>query len=208
MIIDEHTEGLPVALASALGGPPPAVEAALRARLVAAAEREGLVDVSYRTIDSPFGPLLLAATPAGLVRVAFEREGHDAVLAELAAAVSPRVLRSPMRTEGVARQLEEYFSGRRRRFDVAVDLQLVRGFRRTVIAHLGAIAYGETESYATVARAVGNPAAVRAVGTACARNPVPVVVPCHRVVRGDGTIGQYLGGTEAKATLLALEAAP
>ena len=157
-------------------------------------------------MDSPIGPLLLAATPAGLVRVAFEREDHDAVLAQLAADISPRILHSGRRTDDAARELDEYFAGRRRDFDVPVDLQLVHGFRRAVISHLSDIAYGATESYATVAAAAGSPAAVRAVGTACAHNPVPIVVPCHRVIRSDGAIGQYLGGVEAKAMLLALEA--
>jgi methylated-DNA-[protein]-cysteine S-methyltransferase len=129
------------------------------------------------------------------------------VLAELAADISPRILHSRRRTDAVARELDEYFAGTRRRFDVPVDLQLVHGFRRAVIAHLSDIAYGATETYAAVAIAAGSPAAVRAVGTACAHNPVPVVVPCHRVVRSDGTIGQYLGGVEVKAALLALEGA-
>lgn len=181
-------------------------EEELCSRLAAEAEREGLLDVSYRTMDSPFGPLLLAASPEGLVRVAFEVEGHDAVLGQLASAISPRILRSPRRTDDVARQLDEYFAGRRRHFEVPLDLQLVRGFRRAVISHLRDIAYGTTESYAAVARAAGNPAAVRAAGSACAHNPIPVVVPCHRVVRSDGTIGRYLGGTEMKAALLTMEA--
>ena len=181
--------------------------ARLRARLVDDADRNGLLDLSYRTMDSPLGRLLLAATPDGLVRVAFERENHDAVLTELATAISPRILHASRVVDAVARQLDEYFAGRRRRFDVPVDLQLARGFRRTVLMHLQAIPYGSTESYAVVARAAGSPAAVRAVGSACATNPVPLVVPCHRVVRSDGTIGQYRGGTEAKHTLLAMEAA-
>ena len=179
----------------------------LRARLATTAERDGLLDVAYRSIDSPLGSLLLAATPAGLVRVAFEREDHDAVLASLAEIVSPRVLRAPQRTDAVARQLDEYFAGARRTFDVAVDLQLVHGFRRDVIDQLRRIAYGTTQSYAAIAAATGHPRAVRAVGSACAHNPVPVVVPCHRVVRSDGSIGQYLGGIDAKEALLALEAA-
>lgn len=180
----------------------------LRSRLAEQADQDGLLDIAYRTMDSPIGSLLLAATPEGLVRVAFELEDHDAVLAQLVIAVSPRVLRSGRRTDDAARQLDEYFTGRRRAFDVSIDLQLVRGFRRSVISHLSEIAYGSTESYATVAKAVGNPAAVRAVGTACSHNPIPVVVPCHRVVRSDGTIGQYLGGVDAKAALLAMEASP
>lgn len=180
---------------------------ALRARLAERAEQEDLLDLAYQVVDSPIGPLLLAATPAGLVRVAFEGEDHGAVLARLADSVSPRILRSGRRTDDVARQLDEYFAGRRRRFEVPLDLQLVRGFRRAVITHLADIAYGSTESYAAVARATGNPSAVRAVGSACSHNPVPVILPCHRVVRADGTLGQYLGGTPAKATLLAIEAA-
>jgi methylated-DNA-[protein]-cysteine S-methyltransferase len=187
---------------------PPATAAdvdRLRGRLADRAEREGLLDVAYRTVDSPFGPLLVAATDAGVVRVAFEREGHDAVLASLASALSPRMLQSGRRTDDVARQLEEYFAGRRRAFDVAVDLQLAHGFRRQVLSHLRDIAYGSTESYATVAAAAGNPKAVRAAGSACSHNPIPVVVPCHRVVRSDGTLGQYGGGAEMKAALLAME---
>jgi len=181
--------------------------ARLRARLADQADDDGLLDVSYRTMDSPIGPLLLAATPAGLVRVAFERENHDAVLVELATAVSPRVLRSPRRVDDVARQLDEYFAERRRSFDVPVDLQLSKGFRRAVLAHLLEIPYGGRESYTVVARAAGNPRAVRAAGSACATNPIPLVVPCHRVVRTDGTYGQYRGGPEAKHMLLTMEAA-
>ncbi len=179
----------------------------LRARLAAEAERRALLDVAYRIIDSPVGGLLLAATSEGLVRVAFDCEDHDSVLARLAVQISPRILGSSGRLDAVARQLDEYFAGRRRRFEVAVDLRLARGFRRTVLDHLVEIPYGSTASYASIAAFSGSPAAVRAVGTACGHNPVPVVIPCHRVVRSDGTIGQYLGGTEAKHTLLAIEGA-
>ena len=144
--------------------------AALRARLAIDADAAGLLDVACRTVDSPFGPLLIAVTDAGVARVAFEREDHERVLAHLATDISPRILRE-------------------------------------VLEHLRAIAYGRTESYAEVARAAGRPAAVRAAASACSHNPVPVVVPCHRVVRSDGSIGQYLGGPEMKAALLAMEAA-
>jgi methylated-DNA-[protein]-cysteine S-methyltransferase len=178
----------------------------LRADLAARAERAGVLDVAYCTHDSPLGALLLAATPEGLVRVAFAREDHDGVLESLARAISPRVLWAPRRLDGVVRQLDEYFAGTRRAFDVPVDLRLASGFRRAVLTHLRTIPFGHTESYAGVARAAGSPRAVRAVGTACATNPVPLVVPCHRVVRSDGSIGQYRGGTEAKRALLALEA--
>lgn len=183
------------------------VPARLHARLVTEAERGGLLDVAYRTIDTPVGALLLAATEQGLVRVAYAREDHDAVLAGLAGAVSPRILAAPRRLDAAAHQLDEYFAGRRTAFDLALDLRLSRGFRRTVLAHLPEIGYGHTESYAQVAVAAGNPRAVRAVGSACATNPLPVVVPCHRVVRSDGSVGGYVGGPEVKRALLGLEAA-
>ena len=180
---------------------------ALRSRLTERAEREDLVDVAYCVVDSPIGPLLVAASSTGLVRVAFQSEGHDAVLDQLAAQISPRIMTMPARTDDVARQLDEYFAGRRHEFDLPLDLQLVSGFRRTVISHLPDIAYGSTASYKAVAAMAGNPTAVRAVGSACSHNPVPVVVPCHRVVRSDGSIGNYLGGVDAKAALIALESA-
>ncbi len=177
----------------------------LHARLVAEAEAEGLLDVAYRTVDSPVGALLLAGTGEGLVRVAFDREGHDEVLAMLSERVSSRILRAPGRLDPVARQIEEYFAGSRREFDVPLDRRLSSGFRRAVLAHLSDIGYGHTESYAQVAAAAGSPKAVRAVGSACATNPIPVVVPCHRVVRSDGSSGGYRGGPEAKRWLLDLE---
>ncbi|WGW12101.1 methylated-DNA--[protein]-cysteine S-methyltransferase [Saxibacter everestensis] len=181
--------------------------ARLHARLSGEAGPAGLLDVAYTTIDSPVGELLLAATERGLVRVAYAREDHAAVLAKLADKVSPRILRAPRRLETVVRQFDEYFSGRRKSFDLDVDLQLASGFRREVLAHLNDIDYGHTASYAVVAALAGNPGAVRAVGTACGKNPVPVVVPCHRVVRSDGSEGGYVGGPVAKHTLLTLEAA-
>ena len=191
----------------AMSVPTPAHLAALHARLATRAEEDGVLDVSYRTVDSPFGPLLVAATGDGVVRVAFEREDHEAVLDHLAREVSPRILRSGRRTDEAARQLDEYFAARRRAFDLPVDLRLVHGFRRSVISHLPDIAYGSTASYAAVASSAGNPNAARAVGSACSHNPLPVVLPCHRVVRSDGSLGQYLGGAQVKAALLAMEAA-
>lgn len=179
----------------------------LRDRLSAAAAPAGLLDVAYRTLDTPVGTLLLAATPVGLVRVAFDVEDHDTVLARLADQLSPRILRSPARLDPVARQIDEYFAKRRTDFDVPVDLSLTDGFRRSVIEHLRDIDYGRRESYAQVAAAIGSPRAVRAVGSACAHNPLPVVIPCHRVVRSDGSTGQYVGGPRAKSALLDLEAA-
>ncbi|MGV8978617.1 MAG: methylated-DNA--[protein]-cysteine S-methyltransferase [Cellulomonas sp.] len=179
----------------------------LHARLEGAADGAGALDVAYRTLDTAVGTLLLAATGRGLLRVAFAAEDHDVVLASIAARVSPRILHAPARLDDVARQLGEYFEGRRREFDLPLDLSLTTGFRRTVLTQLREIEYGRTASYAAVAVAAGSPRAVRAVGSACATNPLPVVVPCHRVVRSDGTIGQYLGGTDTKRALLRLESA-
>jgi methylated-DNA-[protein]-cysteine S-methyltransferase len=184
-----------------------AAQRRLHTRLVAAAEKAGVLDVAYRTIDTPVGTLLLAATDNGLVRVAYASEDHDLVLQQLADRVSPRVLRASARLDSPARELDEYFAGRRDRFDLRLDFQLSRGFRRTVLSHLTEIGYGTTASYAAVAAAAGNPKAVRAAATACATNPLPVVVPCHRVVRSDGSIGGYAGGTDVKKALLALEGA-
>jgi methylated-DNA-[protein]-cysteine S-methyltransferase len=181
--------------------------AMLRERLAAAADREGLLDVAYRTFDSPVGPLLLAATEQGLVRVAFAGEGHDAVLQALADKISPRVLHAPARLDAATRELAEYFAGQRRRFDLPLDWRLSAGFRRTVLSHLPEIGYGHTASYAAAAALAGRPKAIRAAATACATNPLPVVVPCHRVVLSDGRIGNYRGGPEAKRILLTLEEA-
>lgn len=179
----------------------------LHARLVAAAADEGILDVAYRTLDTPLGTLLLAATEEGLVRIAFSRQDHHAVLAMLEAQISPRVLRAPRRLDRVARELDEYFVGRRETFDIALDLRLAQGFRRQVLDRLRDIGYGSTASYSAVAQAAGNPKASRAVGSACRTNPLPIVVPCHRVVRADGMPGEYAGGAHAKKRLLALEAA-
>jgi methylated-DNA-[protein]-cysteine S-methyltransferase len=179
----------------------------LRNRLGLAAEAEGLLDVAFTTIDSPVGPLLLAATPHGLVRVAYDVEDHDRVLDTLSQRISPRVLRAPRRLDAAARELDEYFGGRRRVFDLPLDLSLSQGFRQLVQRYLPGIGYGQTRTYGQVAELVGNPRAVRAVGTACATNPLPVVVPCHRVLRADGAVGGYIGGPDAKKALLRLEAA-
>jgi methylated-DNA-[protein]-cysteine S-methyltransferase len=178
----------------------------LHARLERDAQAGCLLDIAYRTMDSALGPLLLAATPVGLLRVAFANEDRDSVLQNLSERISPRVLESRARLDPFARQLDEYFIGRRHRFDVALDWSLSQGFRRTVLEHLNAeIDYGDTASYATLARLSGSPKAVRAVGTACATNPIPIFVPCHRVIRSDGTVGAYRGGPAAKRVLLDLE---
>jgi methylated-DNA-[protein]-cysteine S-methyltransferase len=189
---------------------PDATEADLRRlhdRLADGAAAQGILDVAYRTLDTPVGTLLLAATETGLIRVAYQSEGHEEVLAALAARISPRILHAPRRLDVAARELGEYFAGRRRGFDLPLDFSLSRGFRRLVLDHLSDIAYGHTASYAAVAAAAGNPRAVRAAATACATNPLPVVVPCHRVVRSDGSVGGYVGGPAAKQALLRLEAA-
>ncbi len=187
-------------------GPTEETVSGLARDLARHADAASLLDIAIREVDSPYGTLLVAATDLGVVRVAFEREGFDAVLSELAERISPRILPSTRRTEGASRQLGEYFDGTRHRFDVPIDLQLVSGFRRQVVEALNHIDYGRTASYREVAIGVGNPGAVRAVGSACSHNPVPVILPCHRVVRSDGTIGNYLGGTETKRALLTMEA--
>ncbi len=179
----------------------------LRDRLAAAAGDAGILDVAYRTTDTPVGSLLLAATGQGLVRVAYAIQDHDAVLDQLAIKVSPRVLRAPARLDAAAREIDEYFAGRRTRFDLPLDLRLCTGFRRLIVSRLPGVGYGTTASYAALAAAAGRPRAVRAAGTACAANPLPVVMPCHRVVRSDGSLGGYAGGAEAKRILLTLEGA-
>jgi methylated-DNA-[protein]-cysteine S-methyltransferase len=179
----------------------------LEAALASKAQHEGILDIAYRTMDTPVGPLLLAATGQGLVKIAYAVQDHTAVLQYLSDTVSPRILQAPARLDEAARQIEEYFAGRRTRFDLPLDWRLSRGFRRDVLHHLAQIDYGSTQSYAQVALASGSPRAVRAVGTACATNPLPVIVPCHRVVRSDGSAGQYVGGKDAKHLLLTLETA-
>ena len=199
--MNHHTDLFPTP------APEPDTLARLHRQLEEAAEREGLLDVAYRTVDSPVGQLLLAATPRGLVRIAYDTEDHDRVLETLAGRLSPRVLRAPKRLDAAAWELEEYFGGRRRAFGLPLDLSLSRGFRLLVQQNLPSIGYGQTRSYRQIAELVGNPKAVRAVGSACATNPLPVVLPCHRVLRSDGTPGGYVGGPDAKLTLLNLEAA-
>lgn len=202
----DFTELLPAGFDPSSFGPGE-VPKGLRERLVARATAEHSLDVVYRVVDSPVGSLLLAATEAGLVRVAYAAQDHDSVLADLARRIGPRVLRTAAGLDEVVGQLDAYFAGSRSSVDVPLDLRLAHGFRRQVLDHLRAIPAGRTETYAEVARSAGSPRAVRAVGSACASNPVPIVVPCHRVVRTDGSMGGYVGGSEAKAWLLAREAA-
>jgi methylated-DNA-[protein]-cysteine S-methyltransferase len=170
------------------------------------ADAESLVDVGWVVEDTPVGPLTLAATPAGVVRIGFG--GGERVLEELASEVSPRVVRLPGRLDEVRRELEEYFAGRRRRFDVPVDRRLSRGYRRTVLEALSReVPYGHTVSYQELAERTGNPKASRAVGSAMATNPIPIVVPCHRVLRTGGALGGYGGGLDTKVWLLRHEGA-
>lgn len=160
--------------------------------------------VAYTTIESPIGELFLAATGTGVVRIAFETASWDSVLAELKRKVgSPQ--EDPRALAGAITELNEYFAGERREFTVAIDMQLAHGFRHTALNRLREIPYGETESYAEVAEAAGSPRAMRAVGSACANNPIPLIIPCHRVVRSDGSLGGYGGGLHIKEDLLALE---
>jgi methylated-DNA-[protein]-cysteine S-methyltransferase len=187
------------------GAPVTEIPPHLHDRLLARATRDGLVDVAYRTLDTRIGQLLLASSSTGLLRIAFALEGFDAVLAELAAQVSPRVLHAPAPLDAAARQVDAYLSGNLVEFDLPIDLRLAHGFRRAVLEHLCTIPYGHTESYTAAARGAGRPAAVRAAASACSHNPIPLVVPCHRVVRSDGSYGQYRGGPEIKHDLLQME---
>ncbi len=176
--------------------------------LAARAEAEGLIDVAYTSVDSPLGPLVVAATPRGLVRVSYtEFRGEDEVLEELAARVSPRVLEAPARLDPVRRELDEYFEGRRQDFDVPIDWSYLAGFTREVLRATARIGFGDVSSYAGVAAEAGSPRAVRAAGNALGANPMPVVVPCHRVLRSGGKLGGYTGGLERKEFLLRLEGA-
>ena len=176
-------------------------------RLREQAAAEGLLDVAYTETDSPFGPLLLAATPKGLVRVGLPNQDAEALLEELAAKVSPRVLEAAAPLDEVRRELELYFEGKRERFNLPLDWSLTGGFQGKVQRQINRIPYGQTRTYTEMARRAGNERAVRAAGTACGRNPLPVVVPCHRVLRSSGGLGGYLGGLPMKESLLALEGA-
>jgi methylated-DNA-[protein]-cysteine S-methyltransferase len=184
----------------------PALLARLHARLEDRAVGAYAPDVHYRTVDSPVGRLLVAATEAGIARVAFEREGEEAVLQSLADRIGPRILRTPARLDEAARWFDGYFAGAHDPFGLPLDTRLAKGFRLEVLGHLRAVPYGRRVSYAALAAGTSSPKAVRAVGTACATNPLPLVIPCHRVTRSDGSVGAYLGGPETKVRLLALEA--
>ena len=174
-------------------------------RLMRRADKEGLVDVAYGTMDSPIGALLVATTDKGLVRVSFPTETEGIVLEELARRISPRVLKAPRRVATAVRELDQYFAGRRRTFDVPLDWSLVRPYARKVLRATSRIPFGKVSTYREVAGKAGNPAASRAAGNALGSNPIPIVVPCHRVLRTGGGLGGYGGGLDVKELLLKLE---
>lgn len=175
--------------------------------LVETAAREGLLDVAYGFADSPFGRLMVAVTPRGLIRLDYPDRDLDESFEELASEVSPRILESPRATDPIRRELEEYFAGKLRRFSTPVDLSPLHGFRRKVLQHTARIPYGSVSTYAEVAARAGSPRGMRAAGNALGSNPVPIVVPCHRVLRTGGGLGGYTGGLDRKVTLLRLEGA-
>jgi methylated-DNA-[protein]-cysteine S-methyltransferase len=177
------------------------LQAALRRR----AAEEGLLDVAYAELDSPLGELLVAVTPRGLVRVAYEGEPRDEVLAELSDEVSPRLLRAPERTDAVRRELDDYFAGRHRSFETSIDWSLVHGFAVGVLRATARVPFGQVTTYGSVAAEAGSPRAARAAGNALGCNPIPIVVPCHRVLHAGGGLGGYSGGLDRKRYLLELE---
>ena len=178
-----------------------------RSRFAERAAAEELLDVAYAFQDTPFGPMLVARTPSGLVKLSLKTDWVDADLERLASQVSPRVLEAPAALDAERRQLEQYFEGKRHEFDLEIDRRLIRGFGVDVLRVTSAIPYGSTLSYAEVAAEAGRPLAQRAAGTALGANPIPIVIPCHRVVRSDGKTGNYGGGPDMKIRLLELEGA-
>ena len=195
------TKDIEIALKEAAGALPSA--AALDLQRVAA---EGLLDVAYASVDSPLGTLVVASTPRGLVRLAYTgSRSEDEVIEDLAERLSPRVLEAPQRLDEVRRELEEYFEGSRDEFDLPIDWSLTRGFTSKVLRQTARIGFGKTSTYAEMASRAGSPRAVRAAGNALGANPIPVVVPCHRVLRSGGGLGGYTGGVERKEFLLRLE---
>ena len=173
--------------------------------LTDAANHEGLIDVAYSWVDSPLGRLLVARTDKGLARISYVGEDEDLILADLATRISPRVLEAPSHLDDVRRELDEYFDGRRQGFDVPLDWSLTAGFGRRVLKATARIPFGKTSSYQRVAAAAGSPRGSRAAGNALGANPIPIVVPCHRVLRTGGALGGYTGGLDKKTWLLELE---
>ncbi len=169
------------------------------------AGEERLIDVAYATADSPLGPLTVMVTPRGLVRLSYAGEPLDEQMAEVAERISPRIFAAPERTDEVRRQLDDYFAGRRPSFDVPIDWRLVRGFAASVLRATARIPFGSVSSYRSIAADAGSPNAYRAAGNALGSNPIPIVVPCHRVLHSGGGLGGYTGGLERKRYLLQLE---
>jgi methylated-DNA-[protein]-cysteine S-methyltransferase len=199
----DPVKDIETALRDAAAGLPAAAPPDLTSALTERAAAEGLIDVAYASVDSPLGPLLVASTPRGLVRVAYGE--HDEVLEALARKLSPRVLEAPGRLDEVRRELDEYFEGRRTDFELPIDWALTHGFTSRVLQATARVGFGHTTTYAEVATKAGSPRAVRAAGNALGANPMPVVVPCHRVLRTGGALGGYTGGIERKEFLLRLE---
>jgi methylated-DNA-[protein]-cysteine S-methyltransferase len=188
--------------------------AAAAGKLLARAEDEGLLEVAYGPVESPFGDLLAAVTPRGLLRLSYDSRRNDAVLEQIAQKVSPRMLEAPTRIDPVRRQLDEYFEGKRQEFDLQLDWRLTRGFFQKVLRQTARVGFGELATYKQMADAAGSPRAVRAAGNALGSNPIPIVVPCHRIVRTGGKlggyggeIGPYIAGGDVKRRLLELEGA-
>jgi len=179
--------------------------AGLSAQVAVRAAEEGILDVAYCDIESPVGTLLAVATTEGLVQIGFPDQPRDELLAALATRISPRLLEAPARLDPVRRQLDEYFDGRRREFGLDVDWRLSGGFRQRVLRETARIPFGETRSYMEMAASAGSPRAHRAAGSALGSNPIPIVVPCHRVLRAGGGLGGYAGGLQVKEKLLKLE---
>lgn len=204
----------PDSLEQALRAGPRATVASVSAGAEAAAARlaeriaaDGLADVSYTSADSPFGPLLLAATKRGLVKLAFPEEDTDAVLERIALKVSPRIVEAGAPLDEARRELDEYFEGSRREFELPLDWTLVGPFGRRVLHFTAKIPYGGVSSYQQAAAAAGSPRGSRAAGNALGSNPIPIVVPCHRILRSGGALGGYGGGLDRKRWLLGLEGA-
>ena len=183
-----------------------AAAGAAAGRLAEQAASDGLLDVAYTTIDSPVGPVLVAATQRGLVRISFcSHYDPDDVLLELSNKVSPRVVEAPSYFDAVRRELDEYFQGRRTSFGLPLDWRLTGGFGRRVLKHTARIPYGKVSTYKEMASAAGSPRGARAAGNALGSNPIPIVVPCHRVLHSGGGLGGYGGGLDNKVLLLKLE---
>jgi methylated-DNA-[protein]-cysteine S-methyltransferase len=186
----------------------PGEAAALAARTTARAADEGIAQIAYARVDSPVGTLVAVTTQRGLARIAYELEngGLDSILDDVALRLSPAIVEAPGRLDPVRRELEEYFEGRRQAFDIALDWALTTGFRRRVLQQCARIPFGATSTYKEMAIAAGSPRAFRAAGGALGSNPIPIIVPCHRVLASGGGLGGYTGGLDRKRRLLSIEA--